>query len=68
MPGIGYALGLERILLAMESQGVKFPIQRSSQVFVAAIGEKAVRESVKIVQELRQRGGLLVERDYLHAV
>ena len=64
LPGIGYALGLERILLAMESQGVKFPIQRSSQVFVAAIGEKAVRESVKIVQELRQRG-LLVERDYL---
>lgn len=54
LPGIGFALGVERIALALESAGVK-PDSRL-EVFVASIGPEARREAYAIAGKLRQAG------------
>lgn len=64
IPGIGYALGLERILLTMEQQGITIPTEAKAQVFIAALGEKAQLQGAVLAQKLRQKG-LVAERDYL---
>ena len=64
LPGIGYALGLERILLTMEQQGIKTGTATPLDVFVAALGDEAKRRGAVLAQHLRKLG-LATERDYL---
>lgn len=63
MPGIGFALGLERILLAMEQQGLSLAEEDRVDVYLAILGEKAKIPGAVLAQKLRQ-AGLAVERDY----
>lgn len=65
LPGIGYALGLERILLTLEQQGINIVPSRKVHVFLAALGTPASLKAAVIAQELR-KNGLIVERDYLN--
>ncbi|MFH2055865.1 MAG: histidine--tRNA ligase [bacterium] len=63
-PAVGFAAGIERILLALEEQGVALPQQNELDLFVVA-REPAEREhAFKLVQRLR-RHGLAAELDYL---
>jgi histidyl-tRNA synthetase len=56
-PGVGFGLGLERVLLVMEREGRAGPeMDRHSGVFVVAIGEEARREAHALVRELRSLG------------
>jgi len=64
VPGIGFAMGLERVLNTLEQQGLKIGSTKGVQVFIAAIGEGADLQSAELAQRLRRRG-LSVERDYL---
>ncbi|MCR4442050.1 MAG: histidine--tRNA ligase [Peptococcaceae bacterium] len=64
MPGIGFAMGLERILNTLEQQGLEIGVKGGIQVFIAAIGQEADLKSAELAQKLRRRG-LAVERDYL---
>ncbi|HWL65066.1 MAG TPA: histidine--tRNA ligase, partial [Actinomycetota bacterium] len=53
LPGIGFALGLDRILLAGGGAATgRSPVK----VFVVAMGEDAGREGFRIATELRRRG------------
>ncbi|MDQ5816110.1 MAG: histidine--tRNA ligase, partial [Actinomycetota bacterium] len=53
LPGIGFALGLDRILLAQPAaEGVDAPVQ----AFVVALGEEATRAAFRIVTDLRSTG------------
>lgn len=63
-PAIGFALGLDRLVLALESH--KIPVSRGEDplVFLAALGEEASREGLKLAVELRENR-LPVEKDYL---
>jgi histidyl-tRNA synthetase len=54
-PGIGFGLGLERVLLAMERERVPLP-EIEAPVFVVAIGDEARRESRALLRELRDAG------------
>lgn len=63
-PSIGYALGLERIILTMERQGVAFPPAESLTVFVATAGAEAAGEAFKLLQLLRQNG-IAADKDFL---
>lgn len=63
LPGIGYAMGIERIILTLEEQGIEFPTETKTQVFIASLGEEAQKKGAKLAQDLR-KAGLLVERDY----
>ncbi|WP_027339708.1 histidine--tRNA ligase [Halonatronum saccharophilum] len=64
VPGIGFAMGMERILLTLEEQGIELPIDESIDLFVITIGEEAQRSAFSYLHKLR-RAGLKVEMDYL---
>lgn len=57
-PGIGFAIGLERLLLALEMQNLIPAPKAQKQVYIAALGEDAVAEGFKIQEELRGLGVL----------
>jgi histidyl-tRNA synthetase len=52
-PGIGFALGVERLLLEMNSQGIEFPMPEAPDIYIGAIGEKAGLVCEKLVWQLR---------------
>ncbi|MDP9328328.1 MAG: histidine--tRNA ligase [Actinomycetota bacterium] len=55
-PGVGFALGLDRVLLAMEGEGVPMPEGRGPTCFVVAIGEDAADAAPGLVADLRAAG------------
>lgn len=63
-PGIGFALGLERIILAMERQGLVFPPPRGVDVFVVTADREAGKEAFSILFALRQNG-ISADKDYM---
>lgn len=52
-PGIGFAIGLERLLLALEMQNLIPEPKEQKRVYIAALGSDAVAEGFKIQEELR---------------
>ncbi|WP_281888961.1 histidine--tRNA ligase [Paenibacillus sp. YYML68] len=62
-PGVGLGLGLERILLVLQAQGIEVPGAKPLDVYVIGLGEAAEKATVKLVHELRG-AGLSAERDY----
>lgn len=64
VPGIGFALGLERILITLEKQGVVLPSEPEVDAFVATTGEATRSEAFRLLAMLR-RSGLKAEMDYL---
>jgi histidyl-tRNA synthetase len=55
-PGVGFASGLERIIMTMQVQGIQPPLLPNPPVFVAALGTKARALAVDVTQELRRAG------------
>ncbi|MGD6795712.1 histidine--tRNA ligase [Metabacillus indicus] len=62
-PGIGFALSIERLLAALDAEGVELPVDQSIDCFVVTLGDKPKDRSVSLVYELR-KAGLTVEKDY----
>jgi histidyl-tRNA synthetase len=54
-PGVGFGLGLERVLLVMEEEGSSLP-KEAGGVFVVALGEEARRVARGLIRELRGAG------------
>ena len=63
-PGFGFGMGMERILLVLESQGVSLPLGTQLDAYIAVLGAKANSGALELVQALRSQG-FVVERDYL---
>lgn len=63
-PGIGFGIGLERILLILENQGVTLEAAKPLDVYFVALGESADLEITKQLFRLRSLG-FSAERDYL---
>lgn len=64
MTGVGFAMGLERLLLVLESLDLLPENEERPDVFIASIGENADLFVQKLVYNLRNEG-LSAERDYL---
>ncbi len=56
LPGIGWALGVERTLLALRAEGVEPPAEPGLQVFVVPLGAAAKSVAVGVVGQLRASG------------
>jgi len=52
-PAIGFAVGLERVLLALEKQALLPEVSQSTDVFVVALGEIAQKPAFKLLCDLR---------------
>lgn len=63
-PGIGFALSIERLLMALEVQNVKLPIEEKLDCYLIGMGEAAKEEVSKQLFILRQ-AGFCVDQDYL---
>ncbi|HOJ12528.1 MAG TPA: histidine--tRNA ligase [Clostridiales bacterium] len=55
-PGIGFALGMERLLMEMDKQNVEIPMPDGVDIYFASLGERASRYASKLVFELRGAG------------
>jgi histidyl-tRNA synthetase len=55
-PGIGFATGLERVLLNLKKQGVDLPEPLGPAVYVAHVGAAAKRRAAVLARELRRNG------------
>lgn len=64
-PGIGFGMGIERLLLALEVVGKELPIDEQLDCYMVTIGEKAKEAGLKIVYQLR-KANLRVDQDYLN--
>ncbi|GAB6100326.1 histidine--tRNA ligase [Halanaerocella petrolearia] len=64
IPGVGFAMGMERVLLTIEEQEIELPIDTSIDLFITTIGEEAKKAAFSYLYDLR-RAGLKVEMDYL---
>ncbi|KEZ51134.1 histidine--tRNA ligase [Metabacillus indicus] len=62
-PGIGFALSIERLLAALDAEGVELPVDQSIDCYVVTLGDKPKDRSVSLVYELR-KAGLTAEKDY----
>lgn len=51
--GIGFGLGIERLLLTLENNNIEIENPKSTDIYIATIGEAAKTKSVKIVKDLR---------------
>jgi len=56
LSGIGFGLGVDRILLAAEAEGVLVENQFASDLFIIPLGQAAKIKALSIAQSLRQRG------------
>lgn len=64
MPGIGFGMGLTRVVLAMEQQGLADIPPAKPRLYIAALGEAAQCEAAVITERLR-RNGVYAECDVI---
>jgi histidyl-tRNA synthetase len=55
-PAIGFAVGIERIVLNMKQQNIVPPAPSGQKVFVAYLGDAAKAEAIKLTSKLRRVG------------
>lgn len=55
-PSLGFAMGLERLMLLMEAQNCEFPESSAPDLFIVALGEKATLKAVEIARDMREEG------------
>ena len=62
--GFGFGLGLERLLLVLDKQGIELPVEETLDVYIAVLGAGANGKALELVQAIRYQG-FKAERDYL---
>ena len=56
LPSLGFAMGIERLLMVMASQGTEFPEPAVPDVYIATMGEAARLKATKLCMDLRNEG------------
>lgn len=62
LPSLGFAMGIERLLMLMEKQGIEIPKPSTCDLYVAVMGESASLKSFEIIKAVRSCG-LIAETD-----
>ena len=60
-PALGFAAGIERIILNLKKQNVAVPPLPKPQVFIAYLGDEARDEAIKLASTLRRAGIGVIE-------
>ncbi len=56
VPSLGFGMGIERLMLLLENQGIKLPEAKRCDLYIAPIGDKASLKAAAMIQALRQSG------------
>ncbi len=62
--GVGFGMGLERILMLMEAENVEIPEEKPVKLYIASMGEKAFKKAFELCYKLR-KNGVAVETDHM---
>ncbi|WP_105151492.1 histidine--tRNA ligase [Streptococcus suis] len=63
-PAFGFGMGIERLILVLEKQGIELPLDTQLDVYIAVLGQEANSGALELVQAIRKQG-FRAERDYL---
>ncbi|NLK70806.1 MAG: histidine--tRNA ligase [Clostridiales bacterium] len=55
-PALGFAMGIERLILTMEKQGCAFIEPKKCDLYIAPMGENALLKTLTITHNLREEG------------
>lgn len=55
-PALGFGMGIERLMLLMESQNIEYPADKTCDVYLGATDEISLLRAMKIVTDLRSDG------------
>lgn len=64
VPGIGFATGIERLLMVMENSGVEVKNDNEVTVYLAPMGEMEAKKCFELCNALRQNG-YVADTDYM---
>ena len=56
MPGVGFGMGMERLLMVMEGAGIEIPRPEELKVFLCTMGEQARTYGFGLLKRLRDAG------------
>ncbi|MBQ4288627.1 MAG: histidine--tRNA ligase [Clostridia bacterium] len=56
MSGIGFGMGIERLLLVMEASGAEIPQYKGPDLFICTMGAQARKKAFELVYSLREKG------------
>ena len=62
LPSLGFAMGLERILLVMDAQGIEIPQPEPCSLYIATMGDGAKQKAFSLLRQVRECG-LTAETD-----
>ena len=62
LPSLGFAMGLERILMVMDAQGVEIPGADECALYIATMGDASKRKAFELLRQVRECG-LIAETD-----
>lgn len=55
-PALGFAMGIERLLIVMEKQGCDYLTPKKCDIYFATMGENALEKAMKLSKALREYG------------
>ena len=55
-PALGFGMGLERLILTMESQNAEFIEEESCDIYIASMGDDAASKAMQLCRVLREDG------------
>ena len=62
LPSLGFAMGLERILMVMDAQGIEIPCPDTCALYIATMGDGAKVKAFKLLKQVRECG-IIAETD-----
>ena len=64
VPGVGFGMGIERVLMLMEAENVEIPYEDNVKVFIASSGKDAGLKAFELCNKLRNKG-VKAETDHM---
>lgn len=62
LPSLGFAMGLERILMVMDAQGIQIPCPDTCALYIATMGDDAKVKAFNLLKQVRECG-IIAETD-----
>ena len=64
MPAVGFAAGIERLLIVMEQTGVQIPVPETPTVYLAGLDDDCRKKAFELAIALR-KSGVFAEIDHM---
>ncbi|HYE10454.1 MAG TPA: His/Gly/Thr/Pro-type tRNA ligase C-terminal domain-containing protein, partial [Patescibacteria group bacterium] len=63
-PGVGFGMGIERLLIVLERAGIEIPTPPSMDLFIVGLGDAGIKESIRMIHRLRDVN-IKCDKDYM---